>query len=470
MGDLIQTISDREHILACYHLIQEKFYDPSLSLFKKSAAGIDGLEHWEFHKNLEGHIDDCQEFLRSGTREFQPQILTKVPKDEAGKFREIYLLSMRDKVVHKAIAEGLGQALEKYFYPNLFSYRRGKYYGSIAAARRVRKLMEQHGGKLFVFKADIASYFDNIDQEMLLEKFTEIFPDEVELWQLLKKFIRQRRLDGGTLYSPTLGIPTGSPLSPLCANFYLMELDRQMFRGGFNYLRYGDDVLLLDPDMKRIEQGRGLIEQILAGHALKLSAKKTQLYRPGEPFDYLGYRFDGTKIQVGGVALKRFKEWVYELLPRDKYQYLPNKTEEDRKELLGKILTEFNTGMAATLNIKQLPYVRAFPIVNDDTSFKEMDRFIKNRIRLAITRRNSPKNYRLVPEAWFRELGFKSLTGAYYRIIRRRSLAPYRGWRRYFGTNFESFLEGRDKKTTGPLKRLKRNLDFVRKAMNGELL
>lgn len=470
MGDLIQKTSDREHILACYHLIKEKWHDPSLNLFKKGATGIDGIGHWEFHEKIKEHLDDCRNFILSGDRDFLPQILTRVPKDEANKFREIYLLSMRDKVIHKAIAEVLGEALEKYFYPNLFSYRRGKYYGSIAAARKVRKLMEKHGGRLHVFKADISSYFDNINQDRLLEKFTEVFPDELQLLNLLKKFVRQRRLDSGTLYSPTLGIPTGSPLSPLCANFFLMELDRQMFRGDFNYLRYGDDVLLLDDDPKRIQQGRALIEKILTEHGLKFSPKKTHLYRPGEAFDYLGYRIEGTKIQVGSVALKRFREWVYELLPRDKYQYLPNKTEQDRRDLLAKILTEFNTGMAATLSIKQMPYVRAFPIVNDDTSFKNMDRFIKNRIRLVITRKNSSKNYRLVPEAWFRELGYKSLTGAYYRIIRRRSLAPYRGWRRYFGTNFESFLEGRDKKTRNPLDRLKRNIDFVRKAMNGELL
>jgi retron-type reverse transcriptase len=469
MGELFQKISDREHILACYHLIKEKFYDPSLSLFKKSAAGIDGLEHWEFHAKLDEHLEDCRSFLLAGDRDFQPQILTKVPKDDSDKFREIYLLTMRDKVIHKAIAEVLTGEFEKHFYPNLFSYRRGRAYGSIAAARRVRKIMEKHGGRLFVFKADIASYFDNIDQERLLGKFAQTFPGEPELLELMKKFVRQRRLDGGLLHSPTLGIPTGSPLSPILANFYLMELDRAMFRGDYHYLRYGDDLLLLHPDLEVIRRGRALIEATLEENKLKLSPKKTHLFQPGEPFNYLGYKIDGVKIRVGDIALQRFREWIYELLPRDKYVSYPNKTEEDRRELLGKILKEFNTGMAATLNIKQLPYVRAFPIVNDDISFKEMDRFIKNRVRLVITRRNSAKNYRLVPEAWFRELGYKSLTGAYYRIIRRRSLSPYRGWRRYFGTNFESFLEDRDKKTKGPLKRLKRNIDFVRKAMNGEL-
>ena len=465
MGKLFEQISQQDHILASYQLIREKWFDPALECYKQGATGIDGVDLKEFDRDLDESIGACRRFLLSPDADFLPQILTRVPKDEPGKFREIYLLTLRDKIVQRAIADPLAAFLERYMYPNLFSYRKGKHYGSIAAARKVRKLFEEHKNRLHVFKADIKSYFDSIDQELLLQKFQEVLNDEPEILRLLKNFVQQRRCDDGIFYSPIVGIPTGSSLSPVCANFYLKDLDQAMFREGYQYLRYGDDVLLLDTSPQRIKAGRALIEEILAAHKVRLSAKKTHLYRPGQSFNYLGYRFDGAKIHVGEISMGRFKSWVKETLPRERYQNFPNKTVEERRELLRQIVHDFNTGTAASLNLKQLPWIRGFPIVNQDECFREMDRYIKNRIRFVITRSHSKKNYRLVPNAWFQELGFKSFTGAYHRILRRRSLAPYQGWRRYFGTNFEAFIEKRQAKKT-PLQKLSRNIEFVRKALN----
>jgi retron-type reverse transcriptase len=470
MGKLFEKITHKDHILASYQLVKEKWFDPSLELYKYGAPGIDGLDLTEFDRQLEEQLAHCQEFFLNPDREFYPQILSLVPKDEPGKFREIYLLSLRDKVIHKAMADPLATMLDRHFYPNLFSYRKGKYYGTIAAARKVRILLEKNPGKVHVFKADISDYFDSIHQGLLLEKFRNYLPEEPELMRWLEKFVHQRRCEKGIVYSPIVGIPTGSGLSPVCANLYLTELDRQMFRKGYHYLRYGDDVLLLATDKGVLQEGRSLMEDILTQHHLSLSEKKTLVCEPGQPFDYLGYRFEGGKIHIGSISMKRFHDWVYELLPRDRYRDHPNQSVEDRRALLKKILLDFNTGMAASLNLRQLPWIRGFPIVDDDSSFKEMDRFIKNRIRLVITRKASRRNFEWVPEAWFRELGFKSLTGAYYRIIRRRSLHPYRGWRRYFGTNFEAFLEHYEEKSSlgKRWERLKYKIKFVRKALNGE--
>ncbi len=471
MGELFKKIAQKDHILATYHLIKEKWYDPSLNYFKNSSPGIDGLEINEFNRDLDNQIDRCLQFLLDPGRDFLPQILTLVPKDEPGKFREIYLLALHDKIIHKAMADLIEKRLDRHFYPNLFSYRPGKYYGSISAARKVRIFLEENEGNVFVFKADISNYFDSIHQRLLLEKFHQYFSDEPEIMRLLEKFVHQRRCDKGILYSPLWGIPTGSGLSPVCANLYLTELDRQMFRRDFHFLRYGDDLLLLDTCKNRIQEGRAIIEEILAKHYLGLSEGKTALYNPKEPFDYLGYRFADGKIHIGTISMKRFREWLYEVLPQNKYLSFPNRTVEDRRALLKKILLDFNTGMATSLNLRQLPWIRGFPAVNSDKTLKEMDHFVKNRIRIAITRKVSKKNYEWVPEIWFRELGYKSLTGAYYRIIRRRSLHPYRGWRRYFGTNFEAFLEGKEERSTLGRKwqSFKNKIRFVKKALNGEI-
>jgi len=227
--------------------------------------------------------------------------------------------------------------------------------------------------------------------------------------------------------------------------------------------------------LEEVQAARQVISRALADHKLRLSEKKTNIYAPGEGFDYLGYRFAGQKVHVGEAAMKTFRDWIYDLLPRERYREIPNATPEERKASLKKILIDFNTGKlienANSLNQTQIPWIRSFPIVDCDQSFKEMDQFIKNRIRLVIMGSASHKNRQLIPEAWFRELGYKSLTNAYYRITRRRSLAPYYGWRRYFGSNFLEVLDP-SKKKKGIARKwrdLKEKVNFVRKAIRGEI-
>ena len=458
MEKLFEQITKPENIRAAFHQIKEKWFDPTQERYSTQAPGLDGLTLPEFEKDLENQIEACRDFFLNPGREFYPQILTRVPKEDPGKFRDIYLLTLRDKIIHKAMTTPMENALDRYFYPNLYAFRRGKYYGSIAAARKVRKLLKENKGACWVFKADISHYFDSIVPRIMLEKF-----------------VRQRRLVKGILHSPILGVPTGSSLSPLCANLYLIEMDRAMFRGGFHYLRYCDDLLLVSPDLKEIEKGRKIIQDFLERHSLEISPDKTFVYKPHQPFVYLGYEYSNCEVHVGPKAIENFQEWIYGLFPRGLYRDFPNETPEQRKELLRKILADVNTGKLTSeektaVNTQQLPWIRAFPIVDNDKIFRDMDRFIKNRIRMLITRRASAKNYKIVPEDWFRELGYKSLVGVYYRVTQRRSLAPYYGWRRYFGSNF-SDLEGPKKRTPlgKKIRRIKEQIQFLRKAIKGEI-
>ncbi len=41
-----------------------------------------------------------------------------------------------------------------------------------------------------------------------------------------------------------IGVPQGGPLSPLCGNILLNELDWELERRGHRFVRYGDDMLI----------------------------------------------------------------------------------------------------------------------------------------------------------------------------------------------------------------------------------
>lgn len=435
MGDLYQAIIKKDHILAAYHHIHSKFFDPYLELYKPFVVGIDGIDLLKYGNNLEASVDECLEFLSSRSEEFAPQILRKVPKDKPGVFREVFLNTLRDKVVQKAIASILTLEFEKFHYPNLYSYRRGKSYGQMGAAHKVTQLLRHEHHKLWMFKTDVPDFTDNIDQGIMLDKFRELLPNEPEIIELLEKYIRQRRCAGGEISTPKKGIPTGSSLTTVCANLYLRELDREMFRKNAVYFRFGDDILLICRNQKDVDAGEKTIESILVKNKLRLSGEKTERYLPREPLEYLGYRFQGKTIDVAGKSVRKYRQWIRELLPQHKFFEHPTHSPAAMKKMVREVVIEMNT--ETERGLVQLPWIRSFPIMNTDKSLKELDAYIKDRIRLCVYGKLNDKARKVIPERWFRELGYKSLTGAYYRISRRRPLGPYKGWRLYFGNNYQ---------------------------------
>ena len=428
LGALVKNVTDPRHILASYHRVREAFYDPYFEIYLKFVPGIDGTDFRDFDRNLDDSLATCRDFLLRGDPIFNPLIHRRIPKDKPGKFRDIYLPTLRDRVVQKAIADATADRLDRHFYPNLLSYRKGPAFGTMAAARKVRLFIGEQSGPVFLFKTDIRNYFDTMDHKLLLARFGHYLPDEPEILLLIRSFLRQRRCSNGVLFSPIVGIPTGSPLSPLCANLFLVDLDAALFRGGFTSIRYGDDILLLSVEKGQREKGRLLVEETLSRNGLALAREKTFIQDSSVPFDYLGYHFEGAKIDVGKGASARFRLWVSDALARSRYRPVKRGKGPERRNLLKRILQDLNANLATSLALRRLPWLKGFPVVNSDETLRALDAFIKDRIRICITGRVSPKNRHEVPEAWFREAGFQSLTSLYYRINRRRAVRIGRGW------------------------------------------
>jgi len=465
MAEQFQRLSRKNLILDSYRMVADRYLDPELKTYEKFTPGIDGVDLREFDLDLEARLEECRQFILKRDKPFHPQLLRRIPKETSGKFRDIYLQTLRDKVIQKAMSLVIMPVMERKLYPNLYSYRQGKYYGQGAAIRQVKKLMKDCASDLYLFKTDISDYTDTIPQDRMYEKFQELFPGEPELIELIKKYIDQPCYREGKLLKPDLGVPAGSPITPLCYNFYLTDLDAKMFRGDFHYFRYGDDILFLEKDRRRFEEGKKLILESLKEHRLKFSQKKTLIQKANQPFTYLGYRFDDQTLSVGENSIKKYRLWVLKELPRQKYWKHPNKTVKQRRKLLQLILRELNVQSERAMG--HLSWMRCFPFISDTGALKDLDHFIKNRIRLCITRKMSSRNYELVPEPWFRELGYKSFMGIYFRQSQGRSMDPYVGWRRGYGTNFKDVAERFEKKPflVQKWRDLKSFVDFIRRAM-----
>jgi len=467
MGELYQSIIKKDHILAAYHRIHEKFFDPYLQLYKPFVVGIDGIDLIKFGNDLDASAEECLSFLASRKMEFSPQILRKVPKDKPGDFREVYLNTLRDKVIQKAIASILTKEFEKFHYPNLYSYR-GKSYGQMTAARKVSKLLREQHHKLYIFKTDVPDFTDNINQAIMLEKFRELLPNEPEVIELLEKYVRQQRCTNGVISTPKMGIPTGSSLTTVCANLYLRELDRAMFRRDAIYFRFGDDILLITRSQKEVDEGEKIIDTILQKNKLRLSDEKTERYQPGEDLEYLGYRFQDKTIDIASKSLRKYRLWIKEILPKNKFFEHPIHSPAALKEMVQRAVIDMNT--ETERGLAQLPWIRSFPIINTDESVKALDSYIKDRIRLCILGKLTVNARKSIPEAWFRELGYKSLTGAYYRISRRRPFGPYHGWRLYFGTNYYDLLREEEGYFAKKIRGFREKWNYLKESFGGRYL
>lgn len=81
-------------------------------------------------------------------------------------------------------------------------------------------------GYNWVLDADIESYFDTIDQGKLMEMVEKRINDR-RMLKLIRKFLEAGVLEEGKVRTATAGTPQGGVLSPLLANIYLNNLDKE---------------------------------------------------------------------------------------------------------------------------------------------------------------------------------------------------------------------------------------------------
>jgi CRISPR-associated protein Cas1 len=163
------------------------------------------------------------------------------------------------------------------------------------AIARIRKCHEL--GYQYLVDADIQSYFDRVDHRILLEK-TGSRPAGPVVHALLRQWVKAHVWDGSKVHPLHAGVPQGSPISPLLANFYLEDFDREMEKSGRKLVRYGDDFLVLAQTADEAQQALLQTETLLAEAHLNLNERKTQITDFEHGFRFLGALFSGDATWV----------------------------------------------------------------------------------------------------------------------------------------------------------------------------
>ena len=174
----------------------------------------------------------------------------------------------------------------------------------------------------------MAGFFMNVDQEILYRLLTKKIKREDVLWlarviifhdcTVNYRFKGNQRLLGRipphkTLFKvgPHKGLPIGNLSSQFFANVYLNELDqfiKRRLRCRY-YLRYCDDVLLLDPSPERLAEWRMAIEGFLRGKLqLRPNEQQDRLRPVSSGIDFLGYIVRRRYVLARRRVVNHFKE------------------------------------------------------------------------------------------------------------------------------------------------------------------
>lgn len=272
-------------------------YDNIQSAFIKSCRGKHAKrEVIEFRKNYDENISNIRKSFLSGDIQVGNYKYFKIfdPKE-----RLICAASFRERVIHHAIMNVCHQYFERTLIYDTYATRIGK--GVYKAIDKAKIAASKYQ---YVAKLDYRKYFDSIDHEVMKEKLARLFKDK-ELLKLFYKIIDSYCVAEGK------GVPIGNLTSQYFANYYLSSLDHKMkeeLRVPV-YLRYMDDILMMDNDRNKLKQHVSFI-QYYSENDLKLQLKES-IYRNskmGVPF--LGYIVKPYCLLLNGRSKKRFREKI----------------------------------------------------------------------------------------------------------------------------------------------------------------
>jgi len=244
-------------------------------------------------RNRESNTQELREMLKNKTYRTSEYTTFKVfePKE-----RLIFRLPyFPDRITHHAVMNILEPIFVSTFTADTYSCIKGR--GIHAAAKAVKKALNDVENTRYCLKLDIQKFYPSVDHDTLKSLLRKKLKDADLLW-LLDEII-----------DSTEGLPIGNYLSQYFANFYLSYFDHWIKedRKVKYYFRYADDLVILAPDKPYLHQLLSDIRTYLHDN-LKLTVKQNYQIFPVESrgIDFVGYVFRHTHVLLRKSIKQRF--------------------------------------------------------------------------------------------------------------------------------------------------------------------
>jgi len=252
---------------------------------KQGGPGIDEETIDIFKQNLHANISQLRDAVGSNRYRPHPCKQVFIPKDN-GKFRELRIPTVRDRIVQHALLNVLNPVFERQFADVSFAYRPNlSYLDAVNEVARCRDL-----GYRFVLDADITKFFDNIHHQRLIQEVRNKI-EHPGILGLIQGWISVGIFTNDGVIPADKGIPQGSVVSPLLANIYLDEFDRFICNSPWQLVRYADDFLVLAKSLDDVIQAYSHVDRLLKSIHLTLHPDKSLITSFNEGFRFLGHGF-----------------------------------------------------------------------------------------------------------------------------------------------------------------------------------
>ncbi|MEQ8817872.1 MAG: CRISPR-associated endonuclease Cas1 [Thalassobaculum sp.] len=251
-------------------------------------AGSDGVTVERFGERAGQRLLGLMRRLRDGSYEPLELRLFDIPKPD-GSQRRLAVPAVVDRIAQTAVTQTLTPIVEPELDDASYAYRPGRSVKqAVQAIARYRQ-----DGFTHVVEGDIERYFDRVPHATLLEKLEILLSGHRGGDLLLDLIALWLEASGHDLDTPGIGIPQGSPLSPLLSNLYLDSVDEAFAEGrrALRLVRYGDDFVILCRREQAAETALANMRTLLAEHGLSLHPDKTSIVDFNRGFRFLGHLF-----------------------------------------------------------------------------------------------------------------------------------------------------------------------------------
>ena len=296
----------------------------------KGAAGVDDMTVNDLLPYLKENKTELITNLREDNYKPVPVKRVEIPKPNGG-VRKLGIPTVVDHMVQQAVAQVLTPIFERVFSDNSRPHR-----GSQDAIAKVVKLYNQ--GYRRVVDLDLRTYFDNVNHDLMI-KYLQQYIDDPWTLRLIRKFLTSGVLDHGLFARSDKGTPQGGQLSPLLANIYLNELDKELTRRGHHFVRYADDCNIYVKSQRAGERVIRSITQFLEKRLkVKVNPDKTKVGSPLRS-KFLGFSLgvdcNGAYARPAKQSQQRVKQALRLLTKRNRGVSLTKMFEEIHQKMRG---------------------------------------------------------------------------------------------------------------------------------------